>query len=157
MTKYNVTRHVNYSADQIYAIAADVPSYHDFIPLVRLSTVRNWKRHDDGTETFDAHLLVTYRKLGIRETFTSKVVADPANRIVTSSGGGGAVKSLVSVWKIMPSPQGGADIEYAVDFTMNSRSMQFLLSGMFDLAVRKVMGAFEERARMLYGPPPVAA
>ncbi|NJM29400.1 MAG: hypothetical protein HC855_04185 [Rhizobiales bacterium] len=70
---------------------------------------------------------------------------------------GGAVKSLVSVWKIMPSPQGGADIEYAVDFTMNSRSMQFLLSGMFDLAVRKVMGAFEERARMLYGPPPAAA
>jgi coenzyme Q-binding protein COQ10 len=157
MTKYNVTRHVNYSADQIYAIAADVPSYHDFIPLVRLSTVRNWKRHDDGTETFDANLLITYRKLGIRESFTSKVVADPVNRVVRSTGSGGAVKALTSVWKITPSPGGGADIEYSVDFTMSSRPMQFLLSGMFDLAVRKVMAAFEERARMLYGPPPLAA
>jgi coenzyme Q-binding protein COQ10 len=156
MTKYNVSRHVNYSADQIFAIAADVPSYHDFIPLVRLSTVRNWKRHDDGTETFDANLLITYRKLGIRESFTSKVAVDPKTFTVTSTGGGGAVKSLTSVWKITPSPGGGADIEYAVDFTMNSRSMQFLLSGMFDLAVRKIMTAFEERARALYGAPAAA-
>jgi hypothetical protein len=27
-----------------------------------------------------------------------------------------------------------------------------VLSGMFDLAVRRIMSAFEERARVLYGP-----
>lgn len=157
MTKYNVTRHVAYSPDQIYAIAVDVPSYHDFIPLVRQSSVRNRKRNEDGTETFDANLLITYRKLGIRENFGSKVVADPASRTVTSTGAGGAVQNMTSVWKIAPSPRGGSEIEYSVDFTLKSRSMQFLLSGMFDLALRKVMGAFEERARTLYGPPPAAA
>ena len=31
--------------------------------------------------------------------------------------------------------------------------LQLMLSGMFDFAVRKIMTAFEERARALYGAP----
>jgi ribosome-associated toxin RatA of RatAB toxin-antitoxin module len=42
-------------------------------------------------------------------------------------------------------------VNYSVDYTLKSRTLQFLLNGMFDLAMRKIMAAFEKRAAMLYG------
>ncbi len=46
----------------------------------------------------------------------------------------------------------GASINLNIDYTMKSRSLQFLMSGMFDLMMRKIMTSFEERAAKLYGP-----
>ena len=37
MPKYNVTREMPYKAAELYAIAADVDSYKDFLPLVESS------------------------------------------------------------------------------------------------------------------------
>ena len=48
---------------------------------------------------------------------------------------------------IRPRSNGGCEIEFTVDYALKSRSLQFLLSGMFDLVVRKIMNAFEARAR----------
>ena len=50
----------------------------------------------------------------------------------------------------MATGENRCDINFTVDYQLKSRTLQFVLSGMFDLAVRKVMTAFEERARVLY-------
>ncbi|HUR43043.1 MAG TPA: type II toxin-antitoxin system RatA family toxin, partial [Aestuariivirga sp.] len=63
---------------------------------------------------------------------------------------------LVSQWKIRRGVNGGSEIQFTVDYTLKSRSLQFLLSGMFDLIVRRVMAAFEARAKTLYGTPVAA-
>ena len=157
MPNFSVTRRLSYSADQVYNIACDVDSYKEFIPLLKKSTVYNRKTLPDGRESFDAEFRITYQKLRIEETAISHVVADPVNRIVMSHSSEGAVKSMDSLWKVTSLPDGGSEVEFTIDYTLKSRSMQFLLSGMFDLAVRKVMTAFEDRARKLYGPPPTPA
>jgi coenzyme Q-binding protein COQ10 len=153
MSTHNITRHVGYTADQIYAIAADVGAYGKFLPAVREVTIRNYSKSPQGTETFDAALQVGIAKFGIRENFLSRVEANPVARSVVSTSEGGPMKHLRSVWKIAPSPQGGSDIDYSVDFELNSRTMQLLLSQTFDLVVNRVMTAFERRAHDLYGAP----
>lgn len=152
MTKFSMTRVVPYTADEVYRIAADVANYRKFLPLVRASTVSNRKRHADGVETFDAAMTVTYDKLRIDETFTSRVEADSKAKVVKSISNEGPVKHLTSIWKIKEMPDGKSEIDYFVDYQLKSRTLQFFLSGLFDLAMRKIFAAFEKRARELYRP-----
>jgi len=152
MPQFSVTRSVPYTAEQVFAIARDVARYKDFLPLVKRSLVRNAKIHENGTETFEGELTVAYAKLGIEEVMVSRVLVDPAAMTVTARSDQGPVKHLVSEWKIVPTGNNRCDINFSVDYQLRSRTLQFMFSGMFDLAVRKVMSAFEERARVLYGP-----
>jgi coenzyme Q-binding protein COQ10 len=152
MPQFSVTRSVPYTAEQVFAIARDVARYRDFLPLVKRSLVRNAAVQDDGRESFEGELTVAYDKLRIEEVMTSEVSVDPQALTVTARSNRGPVKHLVSEWKIVPTGANRCDITFTVDYQLKSRSLQFIFSGMFDLAVRKVMSAFEERARQLYGP-----
>ncbi len=157
MTKFTVTRRVPFSPEQIYAIAIDVAAYKEFVPLLTGSTVRNRRPMPGGGESFDADLTISYKKLNISETLSSRVELDPVNRIVRAHANEGPVKSLDSEWKIVPTGEGQSEIQYSVDYTLKSRSLQFLLSGMFDLMVRRILVAFEQRARKVYGVPATAS
>jgi coenzyme Q-binding protein COQ10 len=152
MPQFSVTRSVPYSAQQVFAIARDVAQYREFLPLVKRSLVRNATTLEDGRETFEGELTVAYAKLRIEEVMTSDVTVDPQALTVTARSNKGPVRHLVSEWKIVPTGETRCDINFSVDYQLKSRSLQFVFSGMFDLAVRKVMSAFEERARTLYGP-----
>ena len=152
MPQFSVTRSVPYSAEQVFAIARDVARYKDFLPLVKRSLVRNAVMKDDGRETFEGELTVAYDKLRIEEIMTSLVTVDPKALTVTARSNQGPVKHLVSEWKIVATGENRCDINFSVDYELKSRMLQMVFSGMFDMAVRKVMSAFEERARVLYGP-----
>ncbi len=155
MTKFSVTRNVPFSVEKVFAIAADVAHYREFLPLVKRSTVTNLTKLPDGKSTFNSELALTYKKLGISEVLKSDVMVDPSTHTVSATSNQKPVQSLTTEWKILPGANGGADINFNVDYTLQSRSLQFLLSGMFDLMVRRIMTAFEERAKKLYGSPSV--
>jgi coenzyme Q-binding protein COQ10 len=156
MPKFNVSRSVPYSAEQVFAIASDVAHYRYFLPLVKRSVVRNVTELSDGRRTFDGELTVAYKKLSIEEVMVSRVTVDPANLTVTAESSQGPVKRLVAEWKIVATSENRCDINFSVDYELKSRTLQFVLSGMFDMAVRRVMTAFEERARELYGAPAIS-
>jgi coenzyme Q-binding protein COQ10 len=150
--QFSVSRSVPYSAEQVFAIARDVARYKEFLPLVKRSIVRNVTTHDDSRETFEGELTVAYDTLRIEEVMTSQVTIDPRALTVTARSSQGPVKHLESEWRILATAENRCDITFTVDYQLRSRTLQFVFSGMFDLAVRKVMSAFEERARVLYGP-----
>lgn len=152
MPKFNVKRRMPYSAKQLYDIAADVASYKEFIPLLRKVVISNHATSGEGVETFDAEMTVMYKKLGIEETTLSHVTANPKDLTVAARADRGAVKSLDTLWRVHRIDDKSCDVEFKVDYTLRSRSLQFLLSGMFDMMVRRVMTAFEDRAKKLYGP-----
>jgi coenzyme Q-binding protein COQ10 len=146
-------RSVPYSVEQIFAIAGNVDEYPAFLPLVKRSVVTNVTTHPDGKKSFVADLHFAYPKLGISDTLRSRVVVDPSTCTVTATSNESPVKSLISEWKILARAGGGSDIRFTVDYMLKSRGLQFLLSGMFDHVVRRIMTAFEERAKKLYGAP----
>lgn len=152
MPKFDVSRSVPYSADQVFAIARDVARYREFLPLVKRSVVRNVRAREGGGEIFDGDLTLAYAKLGLEETMTSRVTVDPEGLTVRAESNQGPVRHLVSEWRIVSTGPERCDINFTVDYQLRSRTLQLLFSGMFDMAVRKVMNAFEERARELYGP-----
>ena len=151
MPKFSVTRKVPFTVDQVFAISSDVAQYRQFLPLVRRSVVRNKAVLPDGRETFEAELTIAYKKLGIVETLHSNVTVDRPNRTIRAQSAQGPVTNLDATWKIVETGPASCEIEFNVDYALKSRTLQFVLSGMFDMMVRKVLASFEERARSLYG------
>lgn len=157
MPKFNVTRNVPLNAEQVFAVAADVGKYNEFVPLVRKAEISNQKTLPDGRTEFDSALTIVYKKLGISDVFTSHVTVDKANLTVTAKSSEGMVTHMLTEWKVIPLQPSGCDVQFSVDYTLRSRSLQFLMSGLFDLMVRKIMTAFYERARKLYAGSDAAA
>ena len=157
MPKFSTTRKMPYSARQLFAIADDVDNYCKFVPLVKESRAYEVRPGANGGRTFKGVLVIRYSKLGINERLVSLVTSDPAVFTITSEAVGGPVKRLASQWAFADSADGGCEVTLDVDYKMRSRTMQFMLSGMFDLALRKIHAAFEARAHKLYGAPKLGA
>jgi len=151
MPKFNVTREMPYKAAELFAVAADVDSYKDFLPLVESSRTYDRTKVADGIERFKGELRVRYKKLHIDETFISDVVADRGALKVSSRSEGGLFEHVVAEWRFSDRKAGGSTVEFQVDYRAKSRSLQFFMSGMFDYMVRKINNAFEARARELHG------
>jgi len=151
MPKFNVTREMPYKAAELFAIAADVDAYKDFLPLVESSRTFDRERVSDDVERFKGELRVRYKKLHIDETFASDVVADQSKLTVSSRSEGGLFVHVIAEWRFTNRKSGGATVEFQVDYKAKSRSLQFFMSSMFDYMVRKINNAFEARARDLHG------
>ena len=151
MPKFSVTREMPYKAAELFAIAADVDAYKDFLPLVESSRTFERERVADGIERFKGELRVRYKKLHIDETFVSDVLAEEKGFKVSSRARGGLFDHIDAQWRFTDRKSGGATVEFQVDYKANSRSLQFFISGMFDYMVRKINNAFEDRARKLHG------
>lgn len=146
MPKHSETRHLPYTPEQLFNLVADVRQYADFLPWVVAVRVRS----DSETETI-ADLVVGFKAL--KETFTSKVIK-VRPRTIEVDYVDGPLKHLHNSWRFEPDGQGGTDIHFAVDFAFKSRMFELLAGQMFDRALRKMIGAFCERAHVLYSVDP---
>jgi coenzyme Q-binding protein COQ10 len=52
----------------------------------------------------------------------------------------------------LPHPSGGTEVDFYVDFECKSRILQSLIGVLFHEALRRLVAAFEERAKRPYGP-----
>ena len=96
-----------------------------------------------------ADLVVGFSAL--KETFTSRVHKQRPHEIEIDYVEG-PLKYLHNSWKFRPDGQGGTEVDFCVDFAFRNRMFEALAGQMFDRALRRMIGAFEERARtQLYG------
>lgn len=137
------TRRLPYTAEQMFDLVADVGRYAEFLPWVVATRVRS----DDGREMV-ADMLVGFK--AIREKFTSRVMKERPHEIIVHYVDG-PLRDLHNVWRFRPSEGGGCEIDFSVEFTFRNALFQKLAGQYFDRAFRKMVGAFEERAAILYG------
>lgn len=142
MPKHEETRHLPYTPEQMFDLVADVKHYADFLPWVIAIRVRK----DGETETV-ADMVVGFK--GLRETFTSRVEKDRPGTILVDYVDG-PLKYLRNEWRFRPDGSGCA-VDFTVDFAFKNRMFEMLAGQVFGAALRRMIGAFEERAAALYG------
>ena len=142
-------RALPYTKEQLFDLVADVERYPEFLPWCLASRIR--KREGD---TITADLLIGFRM--VRERFTSKVVLDRPGRIDVSYSEG-PFRYLNNHWLFSTMADGRTCIDFDVDFEFRSALLQKLIGLLFNEAVRRMVAAFEARARELYGPGTTAA
>ena len=142
MPRHTETRNLPYTPEQLFALVADVGRYQEFLPWVAATRIRS----SSETEMV-ADLVVGFGAL--KETFTSKVrKARPA--AIEIDYVEGPLKYLHNSWKFHAIP-GGSEVDFCVDFAFRNRLFEAIAGQMFDRALRRMIGAFEERAALLYG------
>ncbi len=146
MPQFSKTQRVAVHPAAAYAVAADVAAYKDFLPMLQRSTIRGAREKHGNGETFLAELVVGYEKLGIKESFVSKVITDPVLRTVSATSSDGPLKSLSANWIVRDAPGGGADVTITIDYAFGSSIMQLAFGGLLEMASGKIMSAFETRA-----------
>jgi coenzyme Q-binding protein COQ10 len=149
--RFSTSRLVDLSPEHAFAIAADVASYKEFLPLLKRSVIRGTVHRVGAIERFDADLQVALEKMGIRESFTSHVATDTETMTVSASSTDGPMKHLNVVWTIAAAADGKAQVSFSVDYAMKNMMLQMLAGGLTDYAAQKIMAAFEDRGRALYG------
>jgi coenzyme Q-binding protein COQ10 len=143
MPRHSETRALPYTPEQMFDLVADVGRYPEFLPWVTATRVRS----NSGTMMV-ADVIVGFK--GLRETFTSKVAKERPGHIRVDYVDG-PLKHLNNDWKFRSDGQGGCLVDFCVDFAFKNRVFEMLAGQVFDRAVRKMVGAFEERAARLYG------
>ena len=144
MPRHSETRRLPYSCEQMFDLVADVARYAEFLPWVTAIRVRS----NSETEMV-ADMIVGFK--GLRETFTSKVEKQRPGHIKVEYIDG-PLKYLRNDWTFRPDGETACFVDFTVDFAFKNRVFEMLAGQVFGAALRKMIGAFEERAAVLYAP-----
>ncbi|HZH52212.1 MAG TPA: type II toxin-antitoxin system RatA family toxin [Microvirga sp.] len=148
MPTFRTTRSVKHSADQMFALVADVERYPEFLPLCEELRVLRRVQSGEGIETLVASMTVGYK--AIRESFTSRVTLDNPRLKISVEYVNGPFKYLENRWTFRDTPT-GSDVEFYINYEFKSFALGLLMGSVFDKAFRKFAEAFEERAEIVYG------
>ncbi|MCQ0986270.1 type II toxin-antitoxin system RatA family toxin [Jiella marina] len=148
MPKFETTRAVDHSAEEMFALVADVEKYPEFLPLCQALTVRS-EREKDGKRLLVADMTVAYKM--VRETFTSQVLLKPEENRIEVSYVNGPFKFLDNRWTFEPTGEGTCNVHFFIEYEFKSRTLGMLMGSMFDYAFRRFAQAFEARADKIYG------
>ena len=138
-------RVVPYTPEQMFDLVAGIERYPEFLPWCLAARIRS--REGD---TITADLVIGFKM--IRERYTSRVVLDRPGRIDVEYLEG-PLKRLANHWLFLPHASGGTMVDFYVDFEFRSRVLQSLIGVLFHEALRRLVAAFEARAKQLYGAP----
>jgi len=78
--RFDNVRSVPFSADEMFALVADVERYPEFVPLCESLVVHTREQREDGTGFVTATMGIGYK--AIREKFTTNVTLDPLGRSI---------------------------------------------------------------------------
>jgi coenzyme Q-binding protein COQ10 len=148
MPQFSNQRRVNHTADEMFDLVADVERYPEFVPLCQRLRVVRRTRNDDGTETIVADMTASYKL--IRETFTSRVTLDRANRKILVEYLRGPFSDLQNRWTFEPQSEQSCNVRFFIAYEFKSRVLAVLMGSVFDMAFRRFAAAFEKRADAIY-------
>lgn len=143
MTKHVEKRNLPYTPEQLFALVAEVDKYQDFLPWCQSSVI---KRREGNV--FYADLVIGYKR--IRETFGSRVTLKEPDRIDVEYLSG-PMKYLKNYWQFIREKDGSCTIDFYVDFEFKNIILQNLMGVFFNELIRRMVSAFEQRAKQIYG------
>lgn len=162
-----VSRTLPYPREKLYDLIVDVDAYSSFLPYCQHSRVTAWSRQQQPGENIttgrawptQGDLTVGFGP--ITQSYTSRIVCVPGRSIEALSGrqegapAGSPFESLVTKWTVGDAIVKRIGTWSTVDLDLTMRLadplVQMMLSKVVDETATKMVDAFEQRARELFG------
>lgn len=148
MPKHSETKRLPYTAEQMYALVADVDSYPQFLPWCSAARIRSRQPQPEG-EIIEADLVISFKVF--RERFGSRVTLFPEALKIETEYLDGPFRYMRSHWAFRPDGE-GCEVDFFVDFEFKNAILQGIIGVVFNEAMLRIVRAFERRAAELYGP-----
>ncbi|TNF18156.1 MAG: type II toxin-antitoxin system RatA family toxin [Rhodobacteraceae bacterium] len=149
MPTHSETRHLPYTAQQMYDLVADVGRYPEFLPWCAAARIRSETPRPDGATVMEADLVISFKVF--RERFGSRVVLWPEAMKIDTEYLDGPFRYMKSNWAFAEAADGGCDVSFFVDFEFRNAILRKIIGVVFNEAMQRIVRAFETRARALYG------
>lgn len=147
MPTHSEIRPLPYSAAQMYDLVADVARYPEFLPWCAAARIRSRTPQGDS-ELMLADLVISFKVF--RERFGSKVLLTPGAHRIDTEYLDGPFRYMKSTWVFHPT-ETGCNVDFFVDFEFRNAVLQKIIGVVFNEAMHRIVRAFEDRARALYG------
>ncbi len=146
MPTHSETRHLPYTAQQMYDLVADVGSYPAFLPWCAAARVRR-VIPQGASQVMEADLVISFKVF--RERFGSRVTLWPEDMRIDTEYLDGPFKYMRSNWSFAEAKD-GCDVSFFVDFEFRNAVLQGIIGVVFNEAMHRIVRAFEQRAAALY-------
>ncbi|MCY4461454.1 MAG: type II toxin-antitoxin system RatA family toxin [Albidovulum sp.] len=149
MPKFEEHKKLPYSAEQVFNLVADVEAYPEFLPWCSGLAVKG-RTASGGEELLIAEMTISFKIY--RESFLSRVNLSRDRRTIAVEYLDGPFKFMNCRWEFSDL-QNGCDVFFSAEFEFRSKVLSSLIGTLFTQAVQRIVRAFEERARFVYGKP----
>jgi coenzyme Q-binding protein COQ10 len=141
-------RAMPYTPEQLFELVERVDRYPEFLPWCIAARLKN---REANVAIWD--LVIGFKM--IRERFTSRVTLQPPapelHPRIDVVYADGPFRYLNNHWIFERQQDGTTVIDFYVDFEFRSKLLQSIMGLLFNEAVKRMVAAFETRARQLYG------
>jgi coenzyme Q-binding protein COQ10 len=152
MPLHQETRILPYTAEQMYAVVADIERYPEFLPWCAKVVIR--KRETVGrVELVTAEMAIAFHAL--HERYVSLVRLDRGALTIEARHVEGPFQRLDTRWRFVPLAT-GSEIHFLIDFAFKSVLLSAVAGVAFGFVAARMAEAFVQRAHRLYGASQVA-
>ena len=148
MPQASVKRLIECKKDQLIDLVLDIEKYPKFVPFCLDSHV--YEKNKEGSRTLIIADL-TIGKGPFKDTYKSDVKFDKENSTINVTNIGGPLNHLENNWKFIET-EGGTEISFDIDFEIENKFLNVLMSKSFEFGLNRIADAFQKRAEDLYQP-----
>ena len=148
MPKASVKRLIECKKNQLIDLVLDIEKYPEFVPFCLDSHVYEKNKEDNQT------LIIADLTIGkgpFKDTYKSDVKFDKENSAINVTNIGGPLNHLENNWKFNEI-KNGTEISFDIDFEIENKFLNVLMSKSFKFGLNKIADAFQKRAEDLYRP-----
>ena len=148
MPKASVNRLIECKKDQLIDLVLDIEKYPEFVPFCLGSNI--YERNKEGNQTLIIADL-TIGKGPFKDTYKSDVKFNNEDSTINVTNIGGPLNYLENNWSFSETKE-GTEISFDIDFEIENKFLNVLMSKSFEFGLNKIADAFQKRAEDIYRP-----
>ena len=148
MPQASVKRLIECKKDQLIDLVLDIEKYPEFVPFCLASHVYEINKEDSQT------LIIADLTIGkgpFKDTYKSDVKFNKNDSSIKVTNIAGPLNHLENNWKFNETKD-GTEIFFDIDFEIENKFLNVLMSKSFEFGLNKIADAFQKRAEDLHRP-----
>ena len=146
MPTASITKEIPCSKKNLIKMVLDIEKYPEFVPWCLGGKIHT---NIDKGNTVEITAELTIGKSFFKETYKSFVIYDKSTDLIKATNIEGPLKHLENKWNFRQTGD-SSEVDFYVDFELENKILNTLMIKTFDLGLKKVAEAFENRANELF-------
>ena len=146
MPSASIIKKIPCSKEKLIQMVLDIEKYPEFVPWCLDGKI--YSKNDKG-DKIEIIADLTIGKSFFKETYKSFVIYDKSSDSILVTNMDGPLKHLKNKWFFKQKGE-NSEVNFHVDFELKNKILNMLMIKTFDIGLKKIANAFEQRAIDLF-------
>ena len=146
MPSASIKKKISCTKENLIKMVLDIEKYPEFVPWCLRSKIHSKKDKGNKVEIIAD---LTIGKSFFNETYKSFVIYEKEKDLIYVNNIDGPLKYLENKWFFIQKGK-NSEVDFHVDFELKNKILNMFMTKSFDIGLKKIANAFEERAVKLF-------